>query len=210
MNIYLIRNAESEVNFKKTVGGRSNSKKITKKGITQSKKLGARLKKIKFNVIYCSPAIRTQQTAQFCLKAMGKSPNIIKLEPSLLELSQGDWEGKPKKQIYQRQDVVKALKKDCWNFVPGDTIKGESQAMVAKRMKKWLKQIIKKSPKGNIAAFTHAYTIKYLLADLFNLDKTLAYKIPIDNTSITIIEYKDGKPICAVKNDTSHLGKNKK
>ncbi len=205
--IYLIKNADAETNraYRKGVGGRSNFAEITKNGILQAKALGKSLKGIKFNKVYSSPAIRTQQTARYCLEEMGVSPHIIELDSALLELSQGDWEGQPRDEIYGREDFVKGLEKDCWNFVPGDKIKGESQAMVAKRMMDWVKQI--KLTKGKILAFASAYSIKYFLADLLDSDKKLAYKIPVKSASVTIIKYEKGKFTCTIQNDLSHLEK---
>jgi len=206
--IYLIRHAETEVNvIKDRIGGRSNWAELAKNGIAQAKTLGDKFKNegITFDAVYSSTAIRTQQTARYCLEAMDQSLHGVELEPSIVELSQGDWEGKPRNNIYSRVDVREGLDNDCWNYVPGDNIKGESQAAVGQRMKVWLEQIVEKHSKGGVAAFTHGLAIKYLLADLFDLDRTTAYKMPIDNTSVTIIRYGDGKPTCTKRNNSSHL-----
>jgi broad specificity phosphatase PhoE len=134
-----------------------------------------------------------------------QSTQLVELESSLVEQSQGDWEDKLKEHIYSRTDVKEGFDKDSWNYVPGDEIKGESHATVARRMNGWLERMVEEHSQGKIAAFTHGLAIKYLLTDIFDFDKTTAYKIPIDNTSISIIKYKDGRLICTKRNDTSHL-----
>ncbi len=202
LEVYFIRHAESETNLDLThVAGQSNWAKLTENGIAQAKALGKRLKSIRFDAVYSSPAARAKQTAEYCLRSMGADYHV-NLEPRLLEIDQGDWQGRPRDEIYNREDVVKGLAKDCWHFIPGDNVKGESQAAVAKRMRDWLEGL----KDGRIAAFSHGVAIKFLLADLFDRDKRTAYRTPIDNTSITIVRY-DDKYSLVLENDTSHLDK---
>jgi broad specificity phosphatase PhoE len=58
-----------------------------------------------------------------------------------------------------------------------------------------------------LIVFTHGLAIKFLLAELLNLEKLTAYKIPIDNTSITQLCYKNGELMLplAMQNNTEHL-----
>jgi phosphoserine phosphatase len=209
--IYLIANAKAGTNnsSRTVIGGYSNFSEIDKEGIAQAKALGSKFLKdnLKFSKIYSSPSIRAQQTARYCLEAMNESISDVELDFFLLALDQGDWEGKPKGDIYTRKEVLDELKNNCWDFIPGDEKKGESQAMVGKRMKKWVKLITQKFSNKSILVFTHSYPIRFLLADLFNLEKDSAYKIPIKNTSISIIEFDKGKFSCLTKNDFSHLNK---
>ncbi len=209
LELYLIRHAETEANCssRDKIMGRSNWVKLTLNGIAQSEALGERLRteKVAFDAFYSSPAIRTQQTARYSLNTNGRLYVPVQLDSALLELSQGDWEGKDRDEIYNRKDVRECLDKDGWNHIPGDAIKGESQAMVAQRMANWTEDMVRKYEKGRIIAFTHGLAIKVLLTELFGWDKRIAYKTPIDNTSITIIGYENGAYTCIKKNDTIHL-----
>ena len=101
--------------------------------------------------------------------------------------------------------MKKGLEKGNWSYVPGDNIKGESPVATVSRMKGWLEQIKEIHNQGKIVAFTHGLAIKYLFTDLLDLDKLTAYKIPIDNTSISILAYENGKFSCPVRNDSTHL-----
>jgi broad specificity phosphatase PhoE len=214
LEIYLIRHAETEANcsFRDKIMGRSNWVKLTLNGIAQSEALGEclRTENLAFDAFYSSPAIRTQQTARYSLNASGRLYIPVKLEPALLELSQGDWEGQDRNIIYSRPDVRDGLDKDGWNHIPGDLVKGESQAMVAQRMRNWVEQMTRqyeegKSEEMRILAFTHDLAIKSLLTELFGWDKRTSYKMPIDNTSINVIKYDNGVYSCIKKNDTTHL-----
>ncbi len=71
--------------------------------------------------------------------------------------------------------------------------------MVAIRMKSWIKEKIAESMKKDraqhIAVFTHGLAIKFLLAELLNLDRPTAYGKAnlIENASITQLCYSDGE-----------------
>ena len=157
--LYLVRHAESEMNViqDEIISGRSNWAELTSKGISQAKNLGKYFleNNFSFDKIYSSPAIRTQQTARYCLEEMKELRRPIELDEQILELSQGDWEGKNRASIYQRPDISKILEKDNWKLIPGDKIYGESQKMVADRMKYWIERISDKHKDGKILAFTH-------------------------------------------------------
>ncbi|MCC7569878.1 histidine phosphatase family protein [Candidatus Micrarchaeota archaeon] len=205
LEVRLIRHAESEANaspMNKFIGGRSNWAELTPRGISQAKALGEnlRMENVFFKAVFCSPAIRTQQTARYCFEAMGISPNI-QLESRIIELDQGDWVGKQREKVYSIPEVRFALDEDCWNFIPGDIIKGESQRAVATRMKEWFNFITGEYSEGIVVAFTHGVAIKCLLANIYHFDKNLAYSIPIDNVSTTQLNCVNGEIDVVLVND---------
>ena len=57
----------------------------------------------------------------------------------------------------------------------------------------------------NIVVFTHGGCIRYTCAELFGFDKQTAWTIPIENTSITKIQYDSGKWKLVYLNDARHL-----
>ena len=182
-DFYLIRHGEAELNLVDIVGGRSNSSPLTQKGIEQAKNLTARLRKIGFSdaLIVTSPAVRCVNTLMYSL---GKNNIGFSIDCALQELEQGEWVGKPRREVYTSK-VRAEIEDDPWNFkAPG----GESQAEVAERVKLTISQNYLRSPK--IIFFTHGGTIKYLCADLFGWNN--AWKINVDNASITHLKY-DGK-----------------
>lgn len=209
LELFLIRHAESETNrnHPDMICGRSSWAELTEDGINQSIALGKRLlsEDLNFDAVYVSPAVRTQQTARYCFETIGDIYQSRKMEPELLELNQGDWEGKNRQEIYSRPSVRKALDTDNWNYIPGDQIKGESQSMVARRMSQWLEKVKGIHGSGKIAAFTHGLTIKYLIAELLDMDRSVAYKTPIGNASFSMIVIEEDSYSCPVINDIGHL-----
>jgi broad specificity phosphatase PhoE len=227
-----VRHAESEQNaLGSLIGGRSVEVPLTKKGESQATALGKYFvsKGIHFDEAYSSTAVRTQQTAQFCFNAMS-SQLKWQSDEELLEQDQGDWE-KKEKSLYQKPEIRINYKYNNWKFIPGDDIKGESQKQVGLRMTKWVEEIVSKQDtfcaERNIVVFTHGLSIKYLLAASFKDNPKWkrykpeleegdqieekapklcnAYKLPIDNTSITQIKYVEKKPFLLSCNDTPHL-----
>lgn len=211
LTLYLVRHAETEVNLGNRIGGQSNWAELTENGKRQAQALGHLFKeeKIQFDDVYSSPAVRTQQTARYCFETMYGQQNNAKptLTKKIMELDQGDWEGKIRNEVYKREDVRKNLDNNNWKFLPGDKVKGESQFQVAMRMKNWLMKLIQCSSGKDIIAFSHGLAIKFLLTELFDFDRSTAFQIPIDNTSVTVIRYEEKKFTCIKQNDTKHLEK---
>ena len=213
VNFYLVRHGESVANVSSDnrIMGRSVDVELTSDGESQAMKTGKFFKEngIMFDAIYSSTAVRTLETARLCLEAMDVSMHI-NVDERILELDQGGWQGLSR-EIYKRDDVRKALEHDNWNYIPGDDQPGESQKMVADRMKSWIQTKINEHSENesnqNILVFTHGLAIKFLLAELLDLDRSTAYKDTIDNASITLLTFTDGDLNLPLKmrNNTGHL-----
>ena len=211
LDIYLIRHAESEMNKNEhLIGGRSNSTPLSQKGINQAISLGKRLKhsRVIFDELYSSTAKRTLETARKVGEHMGFSQDNVIKTSELLELDQGEWEGKPREQIYT-PEVLTIIEGDNWNFTPPN---GESQKDLEERLQKMIYRILtsKNSQEKTIGIFTHGMAIKCLLRGIMDFHSSLTYKVNLDNTSITRLKYdKKGWHLITI-NDTAHLFRNDK
>lgn len=169
--------------------------------------MGIQLKKegVVFNEVHTSTALRTQQTASLVLDPL-EYKGTVAITPAILEQSGGGWEGQSRL-IYQRNDVKRNLDIDNWNYVPGGDKPGESQHTTAERMTNWSQQQInnysKCSGTWNIGVFTHGLAIKLMIAKLFDLYRPLAYKIPTDNTSVTVLHFVNGVFAPSAENTTA-------
>lgn len=215
ITVTLVRHAESEANVstKDIIGGHNLQARLTPRGENQAAAAGNYFKRkgVKFTAAYCSTALRTQMTAKICFETMGCELPVIP-DDQLLEQSAGDWEGQSR-MIYQRADVRQALDTDNWNYIPGDDVPGESQQMVADRMRSWIeKKVAACDPADgdhHIVVFTHGLAIKFLLAVLLDLDRPTAYTHvnAIENASITQLRFQERKVILPLekRNHTKHL-----
>lgn len=198
--VYFFRHAESVANTSpEIIGGRSNHSPLSSLGQRQALQLRERLlrERIELDEVYSSPAVRCIQTGKIAL------PNYsLTIDDRLQELDQGEWTGKNRKEMYTPEAINK-MNADHWNFKAQE---GESQAEVAKRMKEFLIEKIENADRKIVLGiFGHGGAIKYTLADLFDMNKQIAWRIPIDNTSITCIRYQEGLWIPAKINDSAHL-----
>lgn len=208
IQIFLIRHAESELNKNHNIiCGQSNNTPITNFGKKQAKALGKMFKKRKvyFNMVYSSSALRAVETAVICLETMKCTAPIIKSD-QLLEIDQGDWTGKARKEVYT-EEVLQAMKDDCFNFHAPN---GESAKIVEDRMSDFIqKQIIDqmgkfKNETVSVAIFSHGFAIRCFLRSVLKSDPALTWKISIDNTGIIELSYTEYGWHFNKMNDTTH------
>ena len=86
-----------------------------------------------------SPLLRARETMALARSAMGLTPEAFQTDDRLKEIAFGLWEGHTWKDIRKREpETAKARDADRWGYVPPG---GESYAMVAKRVKPWLRSL---------------------------------------------------------------------
>jgi len=120
LDLYLFRHAESQSNINQhLIGGRSNETPLSQLGELQALWPGERLRneEVRFDQIYSSTALRTQQTANIVCEKIGYPLENILYSEKLLELDQGDWQGQPRDQIYTPETIAR-INQDNWNFIP--------------------------------------------------------------------------------------------
>jgi len=174
MKIYLVRHAEKE--------HEGEDANLTKKGIDQAKVLGKKLKKIKFDEIYCSSLIRTKQTFDIAFK---KSKQKIKIEKSLNEFR------------------TKTMRKN-----PKEFDKEEEKHF--NDLKKFLEKITKNpNSKKVILIIAHGFTNRFIFSILFDINHQKVLPFIQHETGINEIfyveEYKNWR--LEKWNDFSHLPK---
>lgn len=131
VRIMLIRHAQSQSNVDKDGlhNGRHLDVPLSPLGVAQATALGNRLARSGqvFDEIYCSEALRTQQTAAVACAQLHDPPSVqviptrdLGLAQSargVCEIAMGSWTGKNKKAC-ETADVKAAREKDCWEWAP--------------------------------------------------------------------------------------------
>ena len=197
LDLYFIRHAESEGNleYAQRVGGRSNHVPLSDKGRTQASLLGLRLSITRPpDHIWSSPALRCVQTAEIACRRAEIPLERILYSDDLQELSQGEWEGKSREEMYT-PEILAQINSNPWGFkAPG----GESQREVEERMYGWIQQtygqsmLFEKEPDLKAAIFTHGMAIKCLTRKILNYPPNQTYHTVLYNTSITRFQYEQG------------------
>jgi broad specificity phosphatase PhoE len=191
-SVLLIRHGESEINAADppVVGGRSGWAELTERGVAQSVALGEALaaRGEPCDRVVASTTVRAQQTARYCLQALGRPEwpvRRIEVADALTELSQGEWENRLRSDIYTPTTLA-GIEVDPWRFCPPG---GESQEGVFLRASAWLEREVVQGEARHVWAFGHGVVIKVLLAGLFDRDRRTAWRTPIDNASLTHLEF---------------------
>ena len=210
LDLYLFRHAETEYNaHNHLIGGQSNFLKLSERGEDQARALGERLTKerVKFDRLYSSTAERTLQTARIVCDTIGFPLDKLIAISELLELSQGDWEGKERDEIYV-PEILAEMKAKHWDFKAPN---GESQRDVEERVYSWVEQNLLNQEKDlTVGVFGHGVATKCLVRRILGSNPELTYRICINNCSLSRVKYASSgqhQGWSLIKlNDDAHLG----
>ena len=183
MKLLLLRHGFTDWNAEKRIQGRID-RPLSEVGISQikSRRLPETVQQLTW---YCSPMLRARQTAEL----MGIQAPII--EPALIEMDWGDWEGKILKPLRkQLGDVMRDNEARGCDFRPPN---GESPRQVQARLEPWLKKI--GSHGEDCCALVHKGIIRCLYAMAFDWDMRGESPVDFDWTQLHELELDaEGKP----------------
>jgi broad specificity phosphatase PhoE len=140
--IFFVRHGETDWNAEGRLQGQQDIP-LNRIGRLQAQESGERLKALMpaFAGLdhVSSPMRRTRETMELMRESMGLNRQGYRLDPRLVELTFGAWEGLTWKDV-RKLDPVEAARRerDKWGFVPPD---GESYAMLAARVRPVLELI---------------------------------------------------------------------
>ena len=205
MRLYLIRHGTTSRNLPgNQLIGQSIDEPLTKHGEDQAMLLGKRLAKegIVFKEVYCSPYKRAVDTCKWACSYIDAPKPIIVDE--LREYSTGEATNKNRSEVITAE-VFEAMNELGMHF---NYVGGENLFAVENRMAKWLFEVMQKykDTNENIAAFSHGTAIKCLLHYIMNFEHKLTWRISIDNTSMSVFDYKLDHWFVRRINDLAHLG----
>ncbi len=119
--IYFVRHGETDWNVEGRLQGQTEQP-LNPRGIEQAAQAGRILGKLIGTAglpFLASPMIRTRQTMEGIRRALGLPPEDYRIEPRLIELSFGRWEGLVWPEV-KAQDPALAAQRDAdkWGFTP--------------------------------------------------------------------------------------------
>jgi probable phosphoglycerate mutase len=119
-----------------------------------------------------SPLTRARETMELIRAAMGLPPERYRLDPALVELSFGAWEGLTWTEVKTRDPKgVRARNADKWDFAPPG---GESYAMLAERLRPWLASLT-----ADAFVVSHGGVVRALMTLLAGVPAEVAAEAPI-------------------------------
>lgn len=143
MNLYIMRHGTTVWNEKGITQGRTNNR-LSKKGKELTYSVSEKCKDVEFNVIFCSPLMRTVQTANIINKY--HNVKIIK-DMNLIEIDQGIFSGRHKDDLTEEERVLKLNRSKKCNM--------ESYKEALSRAKKFVEYVKCNYKEGNILIVTH-------------------------------------------------------
>ncbi|MDD2680615.1 MAG: histidine phosphatase family protein [Patescibacteria group bacterium] len=192
ISFYLVRHGESATNMDSSLFLSNCDYPMTKKGVSQIKKLGVNMDKNinKFNYIFCSSMLRSRQTSNILAKQFHLNTKNIYVSTNLNELNIGEWNNKKKKECLSNRNKGKLFDLDKWF----STFEGESGINLQNRALQWIESEIlalKITKDTKILVCAHSYWIKLFLQLIFNFDYKYVNKIKIDYASVSLLKLND-------------------
>ena len=196
LRIYLVRHGETYSNSKLLLVGSGGNAQLTEEGLKDAKALGLGLIEagVVFDAAYSSTLGRTYQTANQILE--GTDLNVIQVE-ELKDLSWGYAEGHSGTWVFENYPVETF---DMY-FSEESPVAAESMEAFIERFGTALDKIAaeRNEQGGNILLVAHSSMAYYLNAIFPDAGNSL------NNTSVSIIEYKGDEKELISFNDTSYL-----
>jgi len=167
--IIMVRHGESDKNTAHIFDASIKSPHgLTKNGAKQTKEAAKKISKEKGElVIYASPIKRTKETAEI-IAAELKLP--INYAEELIEINNGEWEGKAYNEVKDREDRIaykKLTPEEQYTAKRGKT--GESWEEQEKRMYNFVQKILEKEKGKTIILVSHQGPLIYLEKAIRNL-----------------------------------------
>ena len=199
--IYLIRHAEAEGNLYRIAQGQYDSA-LTDRGWRQVRALERRFADVHIDAVYSSDLYRTCATAS----ALYLPKNLpLQRKRGLREIHVGVWEQRTWGDIFRtdgQQMEYFGTRPDLWQ-VEG----AERPQAVLDRALDALREIAGENPGRTVAAFSHGYVIRLILAALQGFSIQQLAQTPVgDNTAVSLLEADEpGKLRMVFRDDNSHL-----
>jgi probable phosphoglycerate mutase len=138
---FIVRHGQTDYNAEVRIQGQADID-LNALGRRQADENGARLAALVgraegFDFV-ASPLRRTRETMERMRLAMGLPPGGYRIDPRLMELNFGDWQGFTFAELEALKPGATAARlRDKWNFRPPGA-HAESYAMLTERVKSWL------------------------------------------------------------------------
>jgi broad specificity phosphatase PhoE len=198
-SIYLIRHGQTAWNKEEIFRGRTNIP-LDETGLKQAELAAEYFKGMEIHAIYSSPLARAWQTAEKI--AEPRSLNVEALD-GVIDMSFGNWEGHPHQEVKKMDPETYRLWRDEPHRarLPG----GETLDEVRLRAMAAVEAVIQSNPNRTVVLVSHRVVNKVLICGILGIDNSHFWQIGQDTTAINLIQYKNGKYVLSLLNETCHL-----
>ena len=205
MRLFLIRHGETQWNRDGRIQGQVDVP-LADSGREQARLLAKRLARVRFDAVYASDLTRTWETVQQLLAVRGDSLTATP-EPGLREIAFGDYEGLGWEEVRRRDPHVeyRIVGEDPdLDLAPPN---GESVRQLFTRQQAVARMLLERHIGQQVLVVGHGGAHRALAAALLD-DRAEGYWLhrSLRPTSVSLLEYHQGR--CAVRlwNDVAHIG----
>lgn len=198
--LYLVRHGATQLSAEDRFAG-SIDPELSETGVYQAQRLAERLADDAITTVYCSPMVRTIQTATI----LAKPHAIVPIQrDGLREINHGHWEGCLRSEVEsQYPEEYAAWEEDPFTFAPQG---GEAGVNVIARALPVIREIVVNHPGENVIVVSHKATLRLLISSLLGFDAR-GYRDRLDQSPacLNVVDLKD--PVRArlmLFNDVSH------
>jgi len=198
-SIYLVRHGQTAWNREEIFRGRTDVP-LDETGLRQAELTADYFRDMEITAVYSSPLARAWQTAEKI--AVLHSLEVQPLE-GIIDMSFGNWEGHAHLEIKKNDSERYRLWREEPHRVrlPG----GESLEEVRVRAINAVEEVIQKHLGKILVLVSHRVINKILICCILGIDNSHFWQIGQDTTAINLIQYKNGKYILSLLNETCHL-----
>ena len=167
--LWLVRHGQTDWNLAGRYQGQADIP-LNETGRQQAQTLAASLAGVAFDAVYSSDLSRAHQTALALTRPLG---TLIRLEPRLREIHQGEWEGMLLSEIRAARSDGGTPHHDSTHWrAPG----GESVIEVAARVAKAADEISRRFPGGQVLVVGHGLCLATLICQSRGLPLACVYE----------------------------------
>jgi broad specificity phosphatase PhoE len=188
--LYYIRHGETDWNAGRRLQGQSDTP-LNATGEAQARRCGKILRKLlalreqePAELDYVSsPLSRACVTMELIRTALGLEPAGYRIDPRLIEMSFGDWDGLDFAALQAREAAALAVREqDPWRFVPPG---GESYEQLLPRIRDWHSELTR-----DTVVSAHLCTARALLVHLGIEPQAAASRNRIEHAVVYVIDHK--------------------
>ena len=197
--VLLVRHGQTTSNVTGFYMGWSNED-LDDVGYAQVRSLSARLAGRPIAAVYPSPLQRTCSTAAAIAKPHGLE---VKTLDDFIEIQLGDWQGLQIDEVRQRWP-------ELWRQSRIDPVditmpNGESFNQVTERAIRGFETVVAANQDRLAVIVTHDIVVRVLVAYVLGVTNSIYRRMEINNASLTLIRFIDGRARLLTLNDTSHI-----
>lgn len=186
MKIYLIRHGETDWNQAGLLQGQTDIA-LNVQGLEQAREAAERLKKVPFEIAFCSPLIRAKRTAETII---GDRKITITTDERLRELNFGPWEGVDIRTI---KDAASQPFTNPGSYIPPEG--AESFAQLYKRSGEFVDQVLLplEGTYETVLVVAHGGVNRSILNPVLNIPVDDFWRMHMGNCATAILDCTDGK-----------------